>query len=155
MPIGDEVTAGAPPPADEAKATPRLERSYDDGQVRFVVTADAGDQVMIVVRGRGTLAGAERMIAYLDEAIAGAGPGQQLRLFFDVARVRGAPLRSQLLFGKWLFGHRRALRRAVVFGAAPWERRLATVACKVGGFDAFRFFDEQHGDEARRWLAAG
>lgn len=154
MSIEEEV-AGAPTSAGEAAATPRLERSYDDGQVHFVVTADAGDQVTIVVRGRGTLAGAERMIEYLDEALAGAGPGRQLRLFFDVARVRGAPLRSQLLFGRWLFGHRRALRRAVVFGAAAWERRLATVVCKVGGFDAFRFFDEQHGDDARRWLADG
>lgn len=150
-----EEAASAPPSASGAEAGPRLERSYDDGQVRFVVTADAADQVTIVVRGRGTLAGAERMIEYLDEAIVGASPGQQLRLFFDVAHVRGAPLRSQLLFGKWLFGHRRALRRAVVFGAAPWERRLATVACKVGGFDAFRFFDEQHRDDARRWLSDG
>src|SRR5689334_22860507 len=115
MSIGED----APPPAADAKAAapaadakPRLERTYDDGQVRFVVTADAGDQVTIVVRGRGTQAGAERMIEYLDEALATA-PGRQLRLFFDVANVRGAPIRSQMQFGRWLFGHRRSLRRAV------------------------------------------
>lgn len=150
MTMGDDAAASA---ASETKAAPR-ERSYDDGQVRFTVTTD-GDQVTIVVRGRGTMAGAERMIEYLDEAIAAAGPDRPLRLFFDVANVRGAPVRSQMSFGRWLFGHRRALRRAVVFGAAPWERRLATVACKVGGFDAFRFFDERERDAARRWLAEG
>ena len=155
MTIAAEDAGGPSAPAGAVEAAPRLQRRYDDGQVCFVVTADASDQVSIVVRGRGTLAGAERMIEYLDEAIAVAGPGRQLRWFFDVAHVRGAPLRSQVLFGRWLFGQRRAVRRAVVFGAAPWERRLATVACKVGGFDAFRFFDEHHAADARRWLASG
>jgi hypothetical protein len=145
------------PSAEPAAAAegPLFERSYDDGEVSFTFTVDARHDVEIVVKGRGNMAGAVAMLAVLDEAVARFGAEREACLFFDVSRVRGAPLRSQFMFGKWLFRHRKAVRRAVVFGAAPWERRLATFACRLGGFHAFRFFDAHAELAARAWLIAG
>jgi hypothetical protein len=135
-----------------AAAAPLFERTYDDGEVSFTFTVDAAHDVEIVVKGKGNMAGALRMLEILDEAVARFGTGRSSSLVFDVSRVRGAPLRSQYLFGKWLFRHRKVVRRAAVFGAAPWERRLATFACRLGGFHAFHFFDEHDREKARRWL---
>lgn len=153
------VSEGADAEGREARAP--FVRAYDDGDVRWTCTRAAGDGdgdgvrevIELVVRGRGTLAGATRMIEVLDEAIAGAAE-DSARLWFDVAQVRGAPLRSQAMFGRWLVRQRHVVHRVVVLGAAPWERRLATFACSVAGFRAFRFFDARDRDEARRWLRA-
>jgi hypothetical protein len=137
---------------DQVKAGPLFEQAYDDGKVRFTFTVDEHRDTEIVVDGRGTMPGGIRMIELLDETLARFGADGGSRFHFDVARVKGSPLRSQLIFGKWLLKRRRAIGRVAVSGAAPLERRLATAVCTIAGFGNLRFFDRR--DEARAWLAA-
>ena len=118
-----------------------FERRYDDGEVAFCFRVDEARDVEIAVTGRGNMPGAHAMIACLDEAVSTLGINGTSRVFFDVSRVRGAPLRTQFLFGKWLFGHRRLIGGAAIVGAGPWERRLATAVCTFAGLRSFRFFE--------------
>jgi len=128
-----------------------LERSYQDDLVRFTVTLDGDDETVVVVRGKGSMPGAHAMLGYLDEAMARLSGARPARFFFDVTGVRGAPLRSQLMFGKWFYRHRKQVTRGVVVGAGPVERRLATAVCSIAGVRNVRFFERA--EEARAWLA--
>ncbi len=128
-----------------------FQRDYDDGEVRFTIRVDAvSHDTIVVVEGRGNLAGGTAMLACLDEIAARFGSKLSSRFSFDVSRVRGAPMRSQIQFGRWFFAHRHIVSGAAVIGAGPVERRLATAVCAVAGIRNFRFFTD-HG-EARAWL---
>jgi hypothetical protein len=129
---------------------PVFERRYDDGEVRFAFGVDEGFMSEIIVIGRGNMPGSRSMLEYLDEAVKRFGVDRASRLFFDLSQVNGGPLRAQIMFGRWLLKHRKIVHRAAVFGAGPWERRLATVACKIAGFKGFRFFTDA--TTARIWM---
>jgi hypothetical protein len=150
--VSERITRPGADDMDGGVRAPVFERRYDDGEVAFHFTVDALRDAEMVVTGRGNMAGAHAMIGYLDEAVATLGLAGESRVYFDVSRVRGAPLRTQILFGKWFFKHRSLIGRAAVVGAGPFERRLAAAVCAFAGIRTFRFFETQ--GDARGWLGA-
>ena len=139
------------PPRDERAAAPLVECHYEDGQSAFDAHAGPTNDVHLVVRGRGTMAGVHAMLDFFAQAEKALG-GESARIYYDLTEVRGVPLRSQLLFGKWFLNHRKFVRRAAIVGAGAFERRLASAVCAIAGIRNFRFFDLA--PEARAWLFA-
>lgn len=129
-----------------------VSRRYDDGKVAISFEIDADHNTTVVVVGDGTLGGARAMLGYLDDAVRELGPTFHTRVYFDLSESRGAPLRAQFMFGKWLLGHKRMIARGVVVGARPVERRLAAAAVRIAGLSNVRFFED--GEAARAWLHA-
>lgn len=127
-----------------------VSRRYDDDKVAISFEIDADHNTTVVVRGDGTLGGARAMLGYLDDAVRELGPTFHSRVFFDLSESRGAPLRAQFMFGKWLLGHKAMIARGVVVGARPLERRIAAAAVRIAGLSNVRFFERA--DEARAWL---
>ncbi len=121
----------------------------DGGFFRFVVVEES---LIGVVRfnGRGSMGGTRAFLGMLETAAARLEPGQQTRSVVDMTRLTGTPLSAQLVLGKWLLKNRGTVKQLAVFGARPWERRIAKGICKLGRLKAVGFF--KYEDEATDFL---
>ncbi len=142
---------GTTPPRLEPTADALLERHYDDGESAYDARLDAAGDLHLTVRGRGTMGGMHDMMDFF-AAAEKAVAGRPARVYYDLTHARGAPLRAQLVFGKWFFTRRKFVRRAAIVGAGPVERRLATAVCAFARIDRVRFFEQE--SEGRAWLFA-
>lgn len=159
MTIASTIATGdrhPPVGAESSAATPRaalVERDYDDGAARWRGRLDSGHRLDVHVTGKGTMPGAHAMVAFLDEVVAALGEGGTARFHYDITGVRGAPLRAQLLFGRWFMRHRAIVERGAIVSTSAFERGFASAVCGIAGVRNVRFFERDA--DARAWLAEG
>jgi hypothetical protein len=136
-----------------ADPKPPFSKRYDDGQVRITVDADPETRIVSVVStGKGNAAGSKALLAALDEVFVHFGADWGARFCFDVGNVSGAPITSQMDFGKWFMNHKKIVIGAAIVGAGFMQRKLAGAATAIAGVKNFRFFTDA--GEARAWLMA-
>lgn len=138
-------------PAVQPLSPTRYANRYDDPGVGwFTVVLDADRVLYSTVAGKGTVKGTRALVAMYEEIVALREDGETVDAFMDLTQLSKTPLRAQIILGKWLLTRRALLGRLAVFGAKPWERKIAQAVLKVARFDRAAFFKTQA--EAARWL---
>ena len=127
-------------------------REYRDEGGRFDLELDPQYRIRLTFHGAGTMNGAHALVDMLDEVARVVPVGTVVNACIDLTELTKSPVRSQFLLGKWLIKHRNQLAHCAIFGARPWEKRLASAVMSIARFQRARFFDT--GDEAADWLAS-
>ncbi len=117
----------------------------------FDLVVDADHRGVMVTEGKGTMAGARASLEVLDEALAALGHEPPFSGIVDMRDVTGSPLRASLLLGGWLHKHRHVFGKIAVFGAKPWEMRIARTVAKIARMAKQVGFSNTEA-EARRFL---
>ena len=129
----------------------RYSNRYDDpGFGWFTVVLDADRVLHTTINGKGTVPGTRALLAMYDEVAALREADEQVDGLMDLTGLSKTPLRAQAIMAKWLILHRHEIKRVALFGARPWERKIAQAVLKVARFDRAAFFKTR--DEAARWL---
>lgn len=126
--------------------------SWSDARVRFTVDMDAAFQITVRFEGRGSMDGTHAFIALVDRCLAMEGARGRVRGLVDLSQLDGAPLRSQLVLGRWLLGCRDAFDRLAIAGGGRFERGLAKAVTSMARMENVGFFDTA--SEASGWLGA-
>ena len=87
--------------------------------------------------------GAREFLKMADEAIAFFGPEYKTKITADLRSLRGAPLRSQVLLGKWLLKNKRYVERIAVFGGKRVEMAIAKAVMKIARMTHVGFFNDE------------
>lgn len=128
----------------------RLHRSHDTGESRFTLTLHRSMLLHIVLAGKGTNQGVERLLGHLEEMEQDLAPDEKVRALIDLTTLEGAPLRAQLRLGKWLFVRRERAERIAIFGGKPMEIAVARAVMKIAHMKHVGFYAHDH--EARTFL---
>ncbi|MGM0577874.1 MAG: STAS/SEC14 domain-containing protein [Myxococcota bacterium] len=130
-----------------------VHRTHDDGKVRMDLAF--GDDHRLVVRfeGRGTMPGTYAFVEGLQEVFEAAGPDGRVEGMVDLSKLRGAPLRGQIVTAKGILPYRKQIGKVAIVGAGKAERKFATAALKIVRIDTVRYCDDEA--EARDWLGWG
>src|SRR5690606_27655440 len=91
--------------------------------------------------GHGSVAHVERLVSDLDDLdreVAGAPPMDAL---IDLTGAEHAPLRVQLILGKWLFKKRHRVHRMAVYGGPPLPMKIARAVCTIARMEQVGFFE--------------
>lgn len=125
-------------------------RHDDPGVGWFTIVLDADRIIHTTVQGKGTVKGTRALVRMFDEIAELRTTDETVDAFMDLTGLSKTPLRAQAILGKWLLLHHKEIDRVAVFGARPWERRIAQAILKIARFDRAAFFKTR--DEAARWL---
>lgn len=101
--------------------------------------------------GRGSLEITHAFIDALDEGIDVVPDELIVRGRVDMSELEGTPLRAQFLVGKWLLKNKQRFAKIAVFGARPWEAKVARAVMKIARMRNVGFFDTDR--EADDYLA--
>lgn len=128
-----------------------FDETYRDAISWFRLTVDGEYRGIVRAHGKGNMDGSRALLGMMDRVIAGSGAsGKQFTGLIDMREVHSSPLRAQFLIGKWLFRQKKNFSRAAVFGARPWEAKIARAVLKIARFHNVGFFDEEA--SAREYL---
>lgn len=133
-----------------AAADVRIHRSHDSGESRYDMTLHHSLLLHIVLGGKGTMQGVERLLAALEEMELLLAPHEKVTALIDLTSLNGAPLRAQLRLGKWLFARRERAARIAIFGGKPVEIAVARAVMKIAHMKHVGFYAHEH--EAREFL---
>jgi len=128
-------------------------RHDDPGAGWATVVLDAQRILFTKVQGKGSVKGTRAVIAMWDEAEELRQGGEQVDGFLDLEGLTKTPLRAQAILAKWLILHLSQIGRVAIFGARPWERKIARAVMKIARFNRADFFVTR--EEAGRWLRPG
>ena len=132
----------------------RYSNRYEDPGVGwFTVVLDADRVLHATIHGKGTVKGTRAIVAMFEEVAALRQGDEQVDGFMDLRGLSKTPLRAQAILAKWLITRRGAIHRVALFGARPWERKVAQAVLKLARFDRAAFFKTH--DEAVAWLRPG
>jgi hypothetical protein len=128
---------------------PLYEKSYRDEKVHYTLTVDQNRHGEVAFIGKSTIPGTEAFIAMAEELGDVVGD-EKLVLIVDLSKMDGAPLRAQMMLGKWLMKNKDRFERIAVFGGKPSEMNLARGIMKIARMDRVGFFNSR--DEVDGWL---
>ena len=131
----------------------KFHERYADESVRFEVRMDADYLVTVRFEGKGTMAGTQAFTQLVDRCRALPGAHGRLKGLVDLSALDGAPLRSQMVLGKWLVGCRDAFHRLAIAGGGRFERGLAKAVTAMARMENVAFTTTV--EEAQRFLVAG
>lgn len=109
--------------------------------IRFHVDKDM--RSFAVFEGKGSMESARQFLKMCDDAIVHFGAAYETRSLIDLRSLRGAPLRSQFLLGKWLLKNKRYIAKIAVFGGNKWEMTLARAVMKIARMKHVGFFNDE------------
>jgi hypothetical protein len=119
-----------------------FERHWAQGGARVDFHVDEKMYSLVVFSGKGSMDGAREFLKMADEAIAFFGPDYKTKITADLQSLRGAPLRSQVLLGKWLLKNKRYVERIAVFGGKRIEMAIAKAVMKIARMTHVGFFND-------------
>lgn len=114
----------------------------------MILTSDCF--LSLQLTGKGTVDGVKILLAAFDEGQALLPPDGVVTGFVDLRGLDGAPLRAELMLGKWLFKRRNLAKRIAIFGGKPFEMAMARTVMKIARIDRVGFFKAEA--EAKSWL---
>jgi len=138
-----------PQPQDDSAL--RFDKTYRDSNGEFRVTMDEDAMIVMGFDGRGSIQGTWALVGILDEVTALLDAHEKVRCVVDLRGLSSTPLRAQLILGKWLFQHRGNVKAIAIYGARPWEKKLAKAVMKIARLKQVAFLD--HEKAARDWIA--
>jgi hypothetical protein len=101
---------------------------------------DASGRLRVVFDGRGSLAGAEALCALVDAIRDEVGHSRPIEALVDMRKAGPAPLRAQVIVGRWLLGRKGQITRIAVFGGGKVEMALARAVMTIAGMGQRAFF---------------
>jgi hypothetical protein len=120
-----------------------FERHWAQGGARVDFHVDEQMYSLVVFSGKGSMDGAREFLKMADEAIGFFGPEYKTKITADLRSLRGAPLRSQVLLGKWLLKNKRYVERIAVFGGKRVEMAIAKAVMKIARMTHVGFFNDE------------
>lgn len=115
--------------------------------IRLTLEADS-KTLFIHVSGKLVKADYEHFLPEFERLVSEHG---QMRALFDVTDLRGWDSGALWEEIKFDFKHFRDFERLAVIGDRKWEE-VMTFLCKPFTHAALCYFDEEHLEEARKWL---
>lgn len=104
------------------------------------VEVDALGRMRVVFDGRGSVGGAQALCELIDAVRDEVGHGRTIHALVDMRRAGPAPLRAQLIVGRWLLGRKKQIARIAVFGGGKAEMALARAVVTLAGMGGQAFF---------------
>ncbi len=137
-------------PTDEPGPAPLLDRTFNSQRGGFHLRVMDDGRIYLRGFGKGSVESAQAGVAYMEEVFYTA-PHQTFEALGDLRGLSGSPIRVQFILGKWLRRRRERFARGAIYGASPWERRLAIAALVIARMtDVVRFTKTE--TEARAFL---
>jgi hypothetical protein len=127
-----------------------FERQWSDAQISIRFHVDEDMRSFAVFEGKGSMDSARQFVKMCDDAIVHFGAGYETRSLVDLRSLKGAPLRSQFLLGKWLLKNKRYVAKIAVFGGNKFEMTLARAIMKIARMKHVGFFNVE--SDARSFL---
>jgi hypothetical protein len=130
---------------DFASGSVLFHRSLEGDNGGYDLRLCEGWHVSLKMWGRGTVGHVERLIEDLDDLDRAfpAAPGMDTAI--DLTGAEHAPLRVQLMLGKWLFKKRHRVNKMAVYGGPPLPMKIARAVCTIARMEQVGFF-ERHDD---------
>ena len=139
-------------PTDDSDSADLYTNRYEGASgERIDLRVDAQMRSHVVHIGKGSVAGTRAAIVMFEEVKALLGADVRTVTLVDIRGLYDAPIRSQLILGKWLLKNKAQLKRLAVFGGHAWEMKLARALSKMAGLASVTGFFQREA-EARAYL---
>lgn len=137
---------------DFATGTVLIQRAHQTeiGSFDIILTEDW--DLSMTLRGVGTVDSFRRLIDALEEVHTSYPDSPKIRAGVDLTGGENAPLRAQMMLGKWLLSRRGRVGRLAVFGGPPLPMKIARAVCSIAGMKEAEFFRTR--EEGLRYLNA-
>lgn len=136
-----------PPPSKRWLA----ERNWSEPTQRIDITVDSEYRMAVVFTGKGSMAGAKALVDLIDSLRTELGHHVMISALVDMRRIDGAPLRAQIVLGRWLMMSKKQIAKVAIFGGKPFEMGIARAVMTIAGMGQKASFGN-HLDEALRFL---
>lgn len=117
-----------------------LDRSWKEPLQTITMTLDDQNRGVVVITGKGSIAGSHALIKLIDDARDELGHQVVISSLVDLRRLDGAPLRAQFILGKWLLARRKQIHKVAIFGGKPFEMGLARAVMTIAGMGSKAWF---------------
>ena len=104
------------------------------------VQVDAAGRMRVVFDGKGSVAGAQALCELIDAVRDEVGHDRTIHALVDMRKAGPAPLRAQMIVGRWLLGRKKQIARIAVFGGGKAEMALARAVVTLAGMGGQAFF---------------
>jgi hypothetical protein len=125
-------------------------RSLEGDTAGYDLRLCEGWEVSLRMWGRGSVAHVARLIDDLDDLDRAFPDAPPMGTSIDLSGAEHAPLRVQMMLGKWLFKKRHRVGKMAVFGGPPLPMKIARAVCTIARMEQVAFFDAH--DDALRFL---
>lgn len=132
--------------SDHAPFETILDRTWREPLQSIRLTLDGQNRGVVVIEGKGSIAGAHALIKLIDDARDELGHHIVISSLVDLRRLEGAPLRAQFVLGKWLLARRKQIHKVAIFGGKPFEMGLARAIMTIAGMGSKAWFGNQLND---------
>jgi len=144
------MTEPQDPVENESRSAPLLDRTFNSQRGGFHLRVMDDGRIYLRAFGKGSVENAHAGVAYMEEVFYTV-PKMTFEALGDLRELSGSPIRVQFILGKWLRRRREHFTRGAIYGASPWERRLASAALVIARMtDVVRFTRTEA--EARAFL---
>jgi hypothetical protein len=127
-----------------------FERAHQSDDAGYELRLCEGWEIVLKMWGRGSVPHAHRLVGDLDDLDRAFPTSPPIHAAIDLSGAVHAPLRVQMMLGKWLFQKRHRVRKMAVFGGPPLPMKIARAVCAIARMEHVAFFDAH--DEALRFL---
>jgi len=127
------------------------ERTWNEPNQRIDITVDAEYRMAVLFTGKGSMAGAKALIDLIESLRTEFGHHVMISALVDMRRLDGAPLRAQVVLGRWLMMSKKQIAKVAIFGGKPFEMGVARAIMTIAGMGQKASFGN-HLDDALRFL---
>jgi len=127
------------------------QRTWTEPTQRIDITVDAEHRVAVVFTGKGSMPGTKALIDMVESIRAEVGLDVVISALVDMRKLDGAPLRAQIVLGRWVLSRKKDISKVAIFGGKPFEMGLARAVMTIAGMGRKASFGN-HLDEAVRFL---
>jgi hypothetical protein len=128
----------------------RVKLDWSEPKQTITMRMDHAFRGVVVIDGKGSIAGSHALIGLVEGARDEIGHEVIIESLVDLRKLHGAPLRSQLIIGKWLFKRKDQIRKIAVFGGSRVEMKLASTIMTIARMKNAHF--TKHLSNALTWL---
>ena len=133
------------PPVNFATGPTLFHRALESETSGYDLRLSEGWHVTLTMWGRGSVDHVERLLEHLDELDRDYADAPALAAAIDLSGAIHAPLRVQLMLGKWLFKKRHRVQKMAVFGGPPLPMKIARAVCSIARMEQVGFFEGREG----------
>lgn len=135
---------------DFATGATEFHRAHQSERGSFEIILTENWDLSMTLKGVGTVETFRILIDALEELHQTYLDSPKIRAGVDLTGGENAPLRAQIMLGKWLLSRRDRVGRLAVFGGPPIPMKIARAVCALAGMRDAEFFKTR--EEGIRFL---
>lgn len=125
---------------DFATGKVEFERTHQSERGSYEIILTEQWDLRMTLRGVGTVDSFRHLIDTLEEIYQTYPNTPKIRAGVDLTGGENAPLRAQMMLGKWLLSRRHRVGKLAVFGGPPLPMKIARAVCSIAGMKEAAFF---------------